>query len=38
MPSITFSHPEHRSKTVYAPAGSHIDTVLKIAKANKIPI
>ncbi|HRD65670.1 MAG TPA: 2Fe-2S iron-sulfur cluster binding domain-containing protein [Candidatus Competibacter sp.] len=38
MPLVTFSHPEHKTKTVYVPAGSHIETVLKVAKANKIPI
>ena len=38
MPLITFSNPDHKTKTVYATAGSHIETVLKIAKANKIPI
>lgn len=38
MPMITFSNPEYRDKTVYAVAGSHTETVLKIAKANKIPI
>lgn len=39
MPLVTFSHPEHKTRTVYATAaGSHIETVLKIAKANKIPI
>ena len=38
MPLVTFSNPEHKTKTVYATAGSHIDTILKIAKANNIPI
>lgn len=38
MPMITFTSPEYRDKTVYAVAGSHVETVLKIAKANKIPI
>ncbi|MCC8988576.1 MAG: (2Fe-2S)-binding protein [Candidatus Contendobacter sp.] len=38
MPLITFSHPDHKIKTVYAAAGSHTETVLKIAKANQIPI
>ena len=38
MPLITFSNPDHQTKTVYATAGSHIETVLQIAKANKIPI
>lgn len=38
MPNITFTSPEHRDKTIYAAAGSHTDTILKIAKANHIPI
>ena len=38
MPNITFTSPEHRDKTVYAPAGSHTETILKVAKANKVPI
>jgi ferredoxin len=38
MPMITFSNPEYKDKTVYAVAGSHTETVLKLAKANKIPI
>ncbi|GAB6040665.1 2Fe-2S iron-sulfur cluster-binding protein [Endothiovibrio diazotrophicus] len=38
MANITFSHPEYKDKTVYAVAGSHTDTILKIAKENKIPI
>lgn len=38
MPNITFTSPEHRDKTLYAPAGSHKDTILKVAKANHIPI
>lgn len=38
MPNITFSSPEYKDKTVYAAAGSHTETVLKIAKANSIPI
>lgn len=38
MPIITFSNPEYKDKTVYAPAGSHTETVLKIAKEHKIPI
>jgi len=38
MPNITFSSPEYKDKTVYATAGSHTDTVLKIARENKIPI
>ena len=38
MPLITFSSPEYKDKTVYAVAGSFTETVLKIAKTNKIPI
>ena len=38
MPNITFLHPDYKIKTVYAPAGSHTETILKIAKENKIPI
>lgn len=38
MPNITFSNPEYKDKTVYAVAGSHTETILKIAKENKIPI
>jgi len=38
MGLITFSSPEYKNKTVYATAGSHTESVLQIAKANKIPI
>jgi ferredoxin len=38
MANIIFSNPEYKDKTVYATAGSHTDTVLKIARENKIPI
>jgi ferredoxin len=38
MGLITFSNPEYKNKTVYATAGSHTESVLQIAKANKIPI
>jgi ferredoxin len=38
MPTITFSNPKYKDKTVYAVAGSHTETVLKLAKANQIPI
>lgn len=38
MPTITFSHPDYKDKTVYAVAGSHTETLLKLAKENKIPI
>lgn len=38
MALITFSSPEYKDKTVYAVSGSFTETVLKIAKENKIPI
>jgi len=38
MPLITFTNPGYKDKTVYAVAGSFTETVLKIAKTNKIPI
>ncbi|MEJ2608648.1 MAG: 2Fe-2S iron-sulfur cluster-binding protein [Candidatus Thiodiazotropha sp.] len=38
MPLITFTNPEYKDKTVYAIAGSDTETVLKMAKTNKIPI
>lgn len=38
MALITFSNPEYKDKTVYAVAGSHTQTVLKLALENKIPI
>ncbi|NMG67133.1 2Fe-2S iron-sulfur cluster binding domain-containing protein [Azoarcus indigens] len=38
MPNVMFSSPIHRDKTVYAVAGSHTQTILKIAKENHIPI
>lgn len=38
MALITFSSPEYKDKTVYAVAGSHTETILKIAKTNKIPV
>lgn len=38
MALINFSSPNYKDKTVYAVAGSHTETVLKIARANKIPI
>jgi ferredoxin len=38
MANITFSNRQYKDKTVYATAGSHTETVLKIAKENKIPI
>ena len=38
MPNITFSNSDYKPKTVYATAGSHTETILKIAKKNKIPV
>jgi ferredoxin len=38
MALITFSNSDYKDKTVYAVAGSHTETVLKIAKENKIPL
>ncbi|MGZ8143667.1 MAG: 2Fe-2S iron-sulfur cluster-binding protein [Methylosarcina sp.] len=38
MALVTFVNPEYRDKTVYAVAGSHTQTVLKLALENKIPI
>jgi ferredoxin len=38
MALVTFSSPEYRDKTIYAVAGSHTQTVLKLARENKIPI
>jgi ferredoxin len=38
MANVTFTNPEYRDKTVYAIAGSHTQTVLKLALENKIPI
>jgi ferredoxin len=38
MALVTFSNVAYRDKTVYAVAGSHTETVLKVAKTNKIPI
>lgn len=38
MALITFSNPDFKDKTVYAVAGSHTQTILKIAKDNHIPI
>lgn len=38
MASITFTNPDYKTKTVYAVAGSHTESVLQIAKANNIPI
>lgn len=38
MALVTFTNPEYRDKTIYAVAGSHTQTVLKLALENKIPI
>ena len=38
MALVTFSNPAQKDKTVYAVAGSHTDTILKIAKEHKVPI
>jgi ferredoxin len=38
MALVTFTSPEYRDKTVYAVAGSHTQSVLKLALENKIPI
>ncbi|HMW57521.1 MAG: 2Fe-2S iron-sulfur cluster-binding protein [Accumulibacter sp.] len=38
MPNITFSSPMHKDKTIYAVAGSHTQTILKLAKENHVPI
>ncbi|MBQ1783922.1 MAG: 2Fe-2S iron-sulfur cluster binding domain-containing protein [Gammaproteobacteria bacterium] len=38
MATITFSNPAYKDKIVYATAGSHTDTILRIARENKIPI
>jgi len=38
MALVTFTNPEFRDKTVYAVAGSHTQSLLKLARENKIPI
>lgn len=38
MAVITFSNPDYKDKTVYATAGSHTESILQIARENKIPI
>lgn len=38
MALVTFTSPEYKDKTVYAVAGSHTQTLLKLALENKIPI
>jgi ferredoxin len=38
MALITFSNPQFKDKTVYAVAGSHTQTVLKMAREHQISI
>ncbi len=38
MALVTFSSPDYKDKTVYAVAGSHTETVLKLAKEHKVPV
>ena len=38
MPKIIFEHPEFDEIEIYAPAGSHKQTVLSLAKEYKVPI
>lgn len=38
MALVTFSNAGYKDKTVYAVAGSHTQTILKLALENKIPI
>ncbi len=38
MALITFSNPEYKDRTLYAVAGSHTQTLLKLAQENKVPI
>ncbi len=38
MALVTFTSPQYRDKTIYAVAGSHTQTILKLALENKIPI
>ena len=38
MATITFTNADYKDKTVYAVAGSHTETVLMMARANRIPI
>ena len=38
MALVTFSSPEYKDKTVYAVAGSHTETLLKIAREYQVPI
>lgn len=38
MALITFTSPEYKDRTIYAVAGSHTETLLKLAKTNKVPV
>lgn len=38
MAVVTFTHESYKDKSVYATAGSHTQTILKLARENKIPI
>jgi ferredoxin len=38
MALVTFSSPDYKDKTVYAVAGSHTETLLKLAKTHQIPV
>lgn len=38
MALVTFANKDYKNKTVYAVAGSHTQTILKIAQENKIPV
>ena len=37
MALVTFSNPDYKDKTVYAVAGSHTETVLKLANEGQLP-
>ncbi|MEY3220013.1 MAG: hypothetical protein RIT27_1370 [Pseudomonadota bacterium] len=38
MALVTFSNPNYKDKTVYAIAGSHTETLLKLAKQHQVPL
>jgi ferredoxin len=38
MALVTFSNPKYKDRTVYAVAGSHTETLLKLAKEHKVPV
>ena len=38
MALVTFSNPDYKDKTVYAVAGSHTETILKLAKEHRVPV